>query len=339
MREHEHRRSQRGVAKAGKPKTRIKSSGPHQRVLRLQRLAGNAVATELLTPDRVVPRDAGRPLEPVLRREMEARLGHDFSAVRLHEDADATRALGAHAYTVGTDIVFASGKYDRRRLAHELAHVVQQAHGPVEGTEVAPGVAVSDPADRHEREADAAASRALAGESASMKGVTATPSSQANVQRQESGAKTEDDPQVLIDRMNREFEERMRAYASKSLPRSHPTIGPPSGRPSLESNPAEDWLAVGEATRKSVLGGLGGEIARRRGLPVAQQRAAAEMLGNLEGMAGAHAGALNTSIPSTPGPDASQSETSPSSKSPGTLGRIWGAVRKVFPWNWGESGE
>jgi hypothetical protein len=59
----------------------------------------------------------------------------DFSAVRLHTDAQAAasaRAIGAEAYTVGNRIVFADGKYQpknangRSLLAHELTHVVQQ---------------------------------------------------------------------------------------------------------------------------------------------------------------------------------------------------------------------
>jgi hypothetical protein len=77
----------------------------------------------------------GRPLEAPLREDLETRLGHDFSRVRIHtgERADqATRSIGARAYTSGADIVFARGEYDpmrsdgRRLLAHELVHVVQQ---------------------------------------------------------------------------------------------------------------------------------------------------------------------------------------------------------------------
>ena len=67
----------------------------------------------------------------------EPRLGHDFSAVRVHTDAGAAQsagALGASAYTVGPNIVFGGGyRPDRpegqRLLAHELAHVVQFATG------------------------------------------------------------------------------------------------------------------------------------------------------------------------------------------------------------------
>jgi hypothetical protein len=66
---------------------------------------------------------------------MERRLGHDFSRVRVHHDlqaAESSRAVDAHAYTVGQHIVFGAGRYDpatregQRLLAHELTHVVQQ---------------------------------------------------------------------------------------------------------------------------------------------------------------------------------------------------------------------
>lgn len=66
---------------------------------------------------------------------MESRFGHDFSAVRVHADAQAGRSareIGALAFTAGSDIVFAPGQFapntthGRRLLAHELTHIVQQ---------------------------------------------------------------------------------------------------------------------------------------------------------------------------------------------------------------------
>lgn len=78
----------------------------------------------------------GVPLSPPLRRDMEARFGHDFSAVRLHHGAEAERSsreIDARAYTLGSDIVFGAGQFapestsGRRLLAHELTHVVQQS--------------------------------------------------------------------------------------------------------------------------------------------------------------------------------------------------------------------
>ena len=62
-------------------------------------------------------------------------MGRDFGEVRVHTGAraaDSARAVGALAYTVGSDIVFAPGRHapgtpeGRQLLAHELAHVVQQ---------------------------------------------------------------------------------------------------------------------------------------------------------------------------------------------------------------------
>jgi hypothetical protein len=81
---------------------------------------------------------SGWALDPPARIFMESRLGHDFSAVRVHSDATAAlsaRAVGAHAYTVGHHVVFDAGRYapstadGRRLLAHELTHTIQQQRG------------------------------------------------------------------------------------------------------------------------------------------------------------------------------------------------------------------
>jgi hypothetical protein len=77
----------------------------------------------------------GQPLDMATRADMEARLGWDFGAVRVHTGEAAERAalnLGAAAYTAGRDIVFGPGRYapatpeGRRLIAHELVHVIQQ---------------------------------------------------------------------------------------------------------------------------------------------------------------------------------------------------------------------
>ena len=64
----------------------------------------------------------------------EQRFGEDFSFshVRVHTDAAAARSafdVNARAYTVGSHIAFGAGESpsDRSLLAHELAHVAQQA--------------------------------------------------------------------------------------------------------------------------------------------------------------------------------------------------------------------
>ena len=81
---------------------------------------------------------AGRPLDPSTHDFMASRFGVDFSHVRVHDDASAAasaKAVSAHAYTVGSHLVFGQGRYDpladdgRRLIAHELAHTIQQGGG------------------------------------------------------------------------------------------------------------------------------------------------------------------------------------------------------------------
>jgi hypothetical protein len=83
---------------------------------------------------------------------MEARFGHDFGSVRIHNDSGAIKsaqAINAQAYTVGNNVVFGENKYapttgcGRELLAHELAHTIQQRGS-------------SDALPSHEHEADAA---------------------------------------------------------------------------------------------------------------------------------------------------------------------------------------
>ena len=82
-----------------------------------------------------VIRTSGEAIDARTRTDMERRMGHDFSRVRIHTDARAAasaRAVDAHAYTVGHHVVFGSGRFapstseGRHLLAHELAHTVQQ---------------------------------------------------------------------------------------------------------------------------------------------------------------------------------------------------------------------
>ncbi|MFI8942042.1 DUF4157 domain-containing protein [Streptomyces syringium] len=148
----------------------------------LQRAVGNGAVRSMLqrqTPEDAPPRSSvhqvlasggGRSLDPETRSDMEARLGADFSDVRVHTGSaahESARDVGARAYTVGNDVVFQRDAYDpsshagRTTLAHELTHVIQQRSGPVEGTEAPGGIRVSDPADRFEQEAAANAERVM----------------------------------------------------------------------------------------------------------------------------------------------------------------------------------
>ncbi|MGW1204517.1 eCIS core domain-containing protein [Streptomyces cyaneofuscatus] len=129
-----------------------------------------------------VLRTPGRPLDDATRGDMEARLGADFSDVRIHNDSAARASaaeVGARAYTSGSHVVIGDGGGDRHTLAHELTHVIQQRSGPVAGTVNSAGLKVSDPSDRFEREAEANATRVMR---------SAAPEAAAPVQRARASA-------------------------------------------------------------------------------------------------------------------------------------------------------
>ncbi len=157
-------------------------------VLHLQRVAGNTSVSRLLDDEPaspvtdVVGRGGGRPLEPEVRRVMEERLGHDFGSVRVHTDhaaSESARAIHAQAYTVGSDVVFQSGRYQpdtpggQHMLAHELTHVMQQQAGPVDGTPAAGGIRISDPSDRFEQAAERNADRVMSAQPAAAPALAA----------------------------------------------------------------------------------------------------------------------------------------------------------------------
>ncbi len=137
---------------------------------RLQRRDDDNRPEPTSVPDSVheVLRSPGSPLDSSTRSFMESRFGHDFGGVRVHTDAraqESARAVGALAYTVGRDLVFAAGQYapgtsaHRSLLAHELTHVMQQ-RGEWDGSHLWLGEAD----DSHEREAAAAARNVASGQ-------------------------------------------------------------------------------------------------------------------------------------------------------------------------------
>jgi hypothetical protein len=83
-------------------------------------------------------RGSGQPLPESVNAFFKPRFGTDFSRVRMHTDAkavEATRAINAHAFTVGNEMMFGKGQYEpesmpgKKLIAHELTHVMQQDNG------------------------------------------------------------------------------------------------------------------------------------------------------------------------------------------------------------------
>jgi hypothetical protein len=250
-----------GAALHGDP-ARAALAGRHEALspaslLHLQRAIGNAGVASLLEEDAgdhagegheahgqgaaearspvldVVGSGGGSSLDPDTRSVMESGLGHDFGDVRVHTDgaaSESAKAVNAHAYTVGTDVVFQSGAFSpgtdsgRRMLAHELTHVVQQKAGPVDGSPAAGGIRLSDPSDRFEREADAMADRVMSAQTSPVQTSTGGPQPPSvqrqgdeeeevqalHVQRQEGGEEEMEEVQAsAVQRQGEEPEEEM----------------------------------------------------------------------------------------------------------------------------------
>jgi hypothetical protein len=123
-------------------------------------LEDGRVAPEV-TAQIAATRGGGSPLPPAVGQELSARLGDDFSDVRVHTDPLAgalAKSVQARAFTTGSDIYFGASEYrpasaeGRELLAHELRHVTQQRGAPTAGELV-----VSEPGDALERDAERAA--------------------------------------------------------------------------------------------------------------------------------------------------------------------------------------
>lgn len=179
----------------------VNSSGGALPLFLQRQTAGGAAADAAPAANAPAPpvvhdalRAPGRPLAANERAQWEPRFGRDLRDVRLHtgeQAAQSARAVGANAYTVGSDIVFGAGRFSpdtaggARLLAHELTHVVQQGggRGP------APTAAQIGAADSaYEREAGAVAAAVQRGESAAGMIVPPAGSGPAALQRDTAGA-------------------------------------------------------------------------------------------------------------------------------------------------------
>jgi hypothetical protein len=123
---------QRGSPKVSDVTVQRDPAAPH-----ISQATSSPVGSEMTAPAIVheVLRSPGQPLDPQTRAFFEPRLGYDFGAIRVHTSdaaAESARLVDAKAYTTGTHLAFAGGKYapesqaGRHLLAHELVHVVQQ---------------------------------------------------------------------------------------------------------------------------------------------------------------------------------------------------------------------
>jgi hypothetical protein len=130
-------------------------------------------ASPQVTAQMQAMRNGGEPLNAELRDFFEPRFGHDFSKVRIHRDARAaetSKALNARAYTLGSDVAFASGEYKpetspgRQLLAHELTHVVQQENSSTATHPATSTFNVAPTTDPAELEADQVAREVCSGD-------------------------------------------------------------------------------------------------------------------------------------------------------------------------------
>jgi hypothetical protein len=162
-----------------------------------------AGATSEGSPAPAEPTSGGGAAMPApVQAKMEHAFGEDFSAVRVHEGAQAG-AMGALAYTQGADIHFAPGQYQphggrgQELLGHELAHVVQQRQGRVAPTAQAKGVDLNDdPA--LEREADDIGQRAAHGETIAPGSAGRASQSAAPATQRKSVAQLKGEPTVRM---------------------------------------------------------------------------------------------------------------------------------------------
>jgi len=112
----------------------------------------------------------GERLDPQTRGQMESSFGTDFGHVAVHADSPQASG-GTHAFTEGSAVHFAPGKYEpgtsdgNRLIAHELAHVVQQSGGASTVQRFNP----TEPGLGHEADADRAADAAVSGQKAEVR--------------------------------------------------------------------------------------------------------------------------------------------------------------------------
>ncbi|EST20571.1 DUF4157 domain-containing protein, partial [Streptomyces roseochromogenus] len=183
---------------------RQSSGGNKQKARKPQRAARTPEPKEIIS-------GAGHPLDPGIRRELEARLGHDFSRVRVHTDEDSAALadlVGADAVTVGQEIFFRKGAFHpgtedgRRLLSHELLHTVQAPDQPGRLRAGRDFGGVSLPTDAIEQQAERGARGAEAGQPEVTRDSSATPGWLRYARVDADRLRSERlDPATLVDRL------------------------------------------------------------------------------------------------------------------------------------------
>ena len=94
-----------------------------------QHFLDNQIPTAEAEADRIAASISGARTPEEVKTQLGEKMGADFSNVTFHTDrsaVDQADAMGARAYTSGSDVYFGSGGFDPGVAAHELVHTVQQ---------------------------------------------------------------------------------------------------------------------------------------------------------------------------------------------------------------------
>ncbi|WP_433328651.1 eCIS core domain-containing protein [Spirillospora sp. CA-294931] len=129
----------------------------------------------------------GEQFDGPLRTEMEGRFNRSLSHLRLHTDAlaqESAAQIGAEAYTSRNHMVFTPAALrNKRTVAHEIAHTIDQENGTVPGTDQGDGTRMSSPGDAGERSADAKANEVMSKPMPPSEAAQASDTGRAPVQR------------------------------------------------------------------------------------------------------------------------------------------------------------
>jgi len=214
-------------AKQNQPESEALASSRQPQLLQ-RRTASETIPEGIPPIVHEVLQSPGQPLDSVTRPYMESRFGQDFSGVRVHTDgkaAESARAVNANAYTVRQDIVFNKGRYapetiaGKQLLGHELTHTAQQMRNG--------GLSSSPRGTEHE--ADQAAARVVAGETATVQ--LAATGMQCQVDPDELRRKIAVAKEQLTRESNPELEQQVAAWEGQLQQTVHVPQALPAAKP------------------------------------------------------------------------------------------------------------